>query len=401
MGAMPGMYAGGAGTMGAGQNYWAEYYNAQQKARGGPDTGLKGMAGGLTPSPDAARGFDAIKAAVEGAGGAIADTLDQMGKFNSLAELFGQTTSGIPVEVYSDMAAALADAGMAQEDINAALDDYEHKTGMATDASDLYGQYVDTLADKLATGKIKQEEFTGAMLALSNASPAVYDAMGKISDGIKEFVSDPLGAIGGLFGGGGECAQSKGMGAATESPFGPILDDVTEIDTLLTERPTAWHESMSSAFDLSRGYMVTFADDSVAAFDRIATEGIDKLDGRVIHVTIEGSIMTAGGPDATRGSGTGGAGSPMIPSMASGGHLAGGRVARVIEDNVPEMFAVGGRQYVMAPRGGGTVIPMREITPAALAGGRRGDGEYSKVYLDGKELQQSWVEHRRVQNRAT
>ena len=89
------------------------------------------------------------------------------------------------------------------------------------------------------------------------------------------------------------------------------------------------------------------------------------------------------------------------PGMALGGWLGGGQVARVTEDQVPEMFAVGGRQYVMAPRGGGTVIPMREITPAALAGGRRGDGEYSKVYLDGKELQQSWVEHRRVQNRST
>jgi len=327
--------------------------------------------------------------------------------FNSLAEKFGQVTGGIPVEVYNDFAAALADAGMEQEDINAALDEYEHAAGLATDASDLYAQYVSRLAEKMAEaqenargGKVETEAFTAAMLAMANASPAVYEAMGKFGEGIKSFVSDPMGAIGGLFGGGkGEKGEKK-QGPFEGLGIDEMLPKVQELDTTLTERPAVWAENIDSAFDLSRGYMVTFSDDSVAAFERIATEGIDKLDGRIIHVTLEGVIGVTGD---TRGSGT----TPtetqarQAINRQHGGWVGGGQVARVNEAGAPELFAVGGHQFVMAPRGGGTVIPMREITPAALVGAGGSSEHYSPVYLDGKELQHSWIHHRLVQNKGT
>lgn len=368
-------------------------------------------------------------------GNAIQAGLDAVTMPQSLNELLGLVKAGgLKGDLYSAAMGAARDAGLDDETL-AKLDRMMGlKYEQTNPALEIFNQLLDENAEKLATGEINAMQFMDQldrMQAMNfdriNAAfdtmldTGRWDAALRIMDRVMETANPDY--------------RMYALEQATQRATDPLLGARARGAMLLEgEDPAQWNAWATSArwqsgvdqideqdeairrmANNAVGYIGEIKDAWTGVADQAETElarvegEIHALDGSTIHVTvtatagtitipwtIEPSPIPVGGRDAQTvaapapfGSSTGR--TSRLGGRAAGGVVLGGDLVKVNEPygTRPETFMAGGEQYLIAPGGGGFVMP-------AQPGAGQAQPVAVQVYLDVAEVTRQVVRRVKV-----
>jgi len=294
---------------------------------------------------------------------------------NSLAERFGTGAGQYQTEIYREMASALNEAGLSQEQYNSTLMAYEHLTGMANAQSAAFDEQMANLAERFAAGDMSQLEYLQALsdvstVDLSNlnwlttafqADPATLDTyneiLGKLGDTdfaaiAANFPQDVMtlaqrgvqGIAGILFGGGAV--------EGSDIPVGGRDAVQSKLDELTSALETASDEWVVEAQDFRReglGAVEEGLESVKGGFDHISQQ-MDQLDGRKIDVWVGLHTLydQPAGPGEQH---------PNVPTRDSGGRGYPGQPYLIGTGRQPELFVPDSAgTFYPASQGSGTRI---------------------------------------------